>query len=224
MPELSLQPSTALSNFDSQFLWTGICCMAFHLDLKFFLKRGNRIVEEKAVEHSGIEADHYVLEVGFGPGIGLEAAYNKIKDGKGKVFGLDLSPYMLETASKLMSEGITNNQVELHLGSVMEMPFESNTFDRIFHCNCFYFWPDFDKCAQELYRVLKPNTFMITTVDSKKLKASEEKGFLKYGNADIEFYMDVLRKNKFENVAMETHGPESKQYQVISAFKGAKEE
>ncbi|GAB1602794.1 uncharacterized protein LOC115227913 [Argonauta hians] len=190
---------------------------------QFFLKKGNRIVENKAVEHCNIERDYHVLEVGFGPGIGLEAAYDKIKGGNGKVYGLDLSPYMVESASKLMKQGISNNQVELHLGSVMEMPFEDNSFDRVFHCNCFYFWLDFDKCAQELYRVLKPNSLMITTFDAKRLKAAEDKGFMKYGNANIENYMDVLRKNKFENVKLDNYQDEAN-YQVISAFVETKQQ
>ncbi|XP_014782918.1 demethylmenaquinone methyltransferase [Octopus bimaculoides] len=192
--------------------------------VKHFLLRINGKVEIAAVEHCNIKPDYYVLEVGFGPGLGLEAAYQKIKGGKGKLHGLDLSPYMFELTSKRLSEGISNKQVELHLGSVMEMPFETNSFDRIFHCNSFYFWPDFDKCIQELHRCLKPNSLMITTIQYEKVKLSKKFGLLKYGNIDVEYYMKVLSKNKFENVNMESRKYQSKPYQVISAFTGSKKQ
>ncbi|XP_029652156.1 uncharacterized methyltransferase YdaC-like [Octopus sinensis] len=191
---------------------------------KYFLIRRNRRLEKAAVEHCNIKPDYNVLEVGFGPGLGLEAAYQKIKGGKGKLLGLDLSPYMLEIAAKRLSEGINNKQVELHLGTVMEMPFETNSLDRIFHCNCFYFWPDFDKCVQELYRCLKPNSLMITTINYEKIKSANKLGLMRYGNIDVEHYMNVLSRNKFEIVNMKTHKNESEEYQAISAFTGSKEQ
>ena len=43
------------------------------------LKEGNRDVELTAVKLSEIEPHHTVLEVGFGPGIGVRAAYDCIK-------------------------------------------------------------------------------------------------------------------------------------------------
>lgn len=95
--------------------------------------------------------------------------------------GLDRSPYIVEEATKLMSEGIVKKQAELHLGNVMEMPFESNSFDRLFHCNTYYFWPDLQKSAQVLYRVLKPGCFMITILNQRYLKCMKAVGILRYG-------------------------------------------
>ncbi|XP_014788729.1 uncharacterized protein LOC106882529 [Octopus bimaculoides] len=183
-----------------------------------------RHMELLAVENCQLHPNHNVLEVGFGPGIGLQAAYNIIKNGNGKVVGLDLSPYILEEATKILSEGIVKKQVELHLGNVMEMPFESNSFDRLFHCNTFYFWPDLNKSAQELYRVLKPGCFMVTILNQRYLKYMKTIGILRYGDADIQKYLNALQQSKFENIKI-SHGKYGiKPYQIITAYTGNKQE
>ena len=39
----------------------------------------NTILETEAVKLCGIQPDHEVLEVGFGPGVGLKAAHDVVK-------------------------------------------------------------------------------------------------------------------------------------------------
>ena len=41
--------------------------------------KNNSFLETNAVKLSNIKPDHNVLEIGFGPGVGLEAAYNVVK-------------------------------------------------------------------------------------------------------------------------------------------------
>ena len=45
------------------------------------LLRHNQPLEENAAKLCGIKPDDKVLEVGFGPGLGLKAAYQYIKGG-----------------------------------------------------------------------------------------------------------------------------------------------
>ena len=47
------------------------------------------------VKHLGVQPDDKVLEVGFGPGVGLEVALRKVEDGSGKVYGLEISQQMV---------------------------------------------------------------------------------------------------------------------------------
>lgn len=59
-----------------------------------FLKVNNRVVEEEAVVHCGIEPGDTVLEVGHGPGLGLQFAASMLPGSKGHLIGVDYSEYM----------------------------------------------------------------------------------------------------------------------------------
>ncbi|KAI3382943.1 hypothetical protein SNEBB_003105 [Seison nebaliae] len=54
----------------------------------------NEYLERNAVDLCRISKNHFVLEVGFGVGDGLKYAYQKVKHGRGMIFGVDLSTYM----------------------------------------------------------------------------------------------------------------------------------
>ncbi|OWF44979.1 hypothetical protein KP79_PYT07790 [Mizuhopecten yessoensis] len=78
---------------------------------------------------------------------------------KGKVYGVDFSDEMVIAATKRVKKDIDDGKVELINGDVTDLScFASNTFDRVFHCNCYYFWPDMDTITSELHRVEKLNS------------------------------------------------------------------
>lgn len=167
---------------------------------RYVFENLNRGLEENAVKLCNISKDDSVLEVGFGPGIGIEEAYSKIKDGKGKVYGADISQTMIKRATQRLRPQISEGKVELVLANVANLPFESDMFDHVFHCNCYYFWDDQVACAKELRRVMKHNATMVTVLNEYSLKKVNEKGVMKYGNTDPERYMDSLKKAGFQDV------------------------
>lgn len=59
-------------------------------------------------------------------------------------------------ASKRLKEFLANGKLTLHLGDITAMPLEDNTVDKVFHSNCYYFWPELRKGAAEIHRVMKP--------------------------------------------------------------------
>lgn len=63
--------------------------------LQVMLEKGNKQLEFEVVKHLDIQPDHHVLEVGFGPGVGLSAALKKVENGSGKVHGIDISEQMV---------------------------------------------------------------------------------------------------------------------------------
>ena len=130
----------------------------------------------------------------------------------------------MRTSSKLLEEEVIQGKVELVLGDAACLPYQDNIMDRIFHCNCYYFWPDVEQVCRELYRVLRPGGYMITTLNLAKIKRATSCGFTKYGKCDPEPYMDALRKTGFEKVEMkEEHCEESKEnFQSIFAEKSGK--
>ncbi|KAK3084292.1 hypothetical protein FSP39_011152 [Pinctada imbricata] len=152
-----------------------------------------------------------VLEVGFGPGIGLTEAWKRIKDGKGRVYGIDISQAMLESATHKLEKQIASGKVNLAIGDVMRLPFEENTFDRIFHTNCFYFWSEPLTCAKELRRVMKPEALMITGMNVAGVQKVKGDGYMKYGNPDLEMYLETLKSAGYSEIVREDIKHEGKE-------------
>ncbi|XP_033628998.1 demethylmenaquinone methyltransferase-like [Asterias rubens] len=190
--------------------------------VKRLIKNKNAYLEHNAVRRCHLESHHHILEVGFGPGIGLKAACEIIKDGK--VYGIDYSKEMLADVTKSLQSEIASGRLQVVFGDAASLPYSDTLMDRIFHCNCFYFWPEPATVAGELYRVLKPGGFMVTTMNVASVAAAAEKGFLKGTNWNPEQYMDVLRSAGFQDVTMEDlvhedSGNGGTTYQAIMAHK-----
>lgn len=59
-----------------------------------FLTARNQVLEENAVQLSGIQPGDTVLELGHGPGLGLQAAAKLLTEPTGRLIGVDYSEYM----------------------------------------------------------------------------------------------------------------------------------
>lgn len=97
--------------------------------------------------------DH-VLEIGFGPGVGIEALAKKAIDGR--VCGVDWSSAMVELASKRNRAAISSGRIDLRAGSAENLPHPDGVFDKVFEANSFHIWPDQAGALREIHRVLKP--------------------------------------------------------------------
>ncbi|KAK7507571.1 hypothetical protein BaRGS_00001506, partial [Batillaria attramentaria] len=181
------------------------------------LKRKNFVVEKNAARLCNIQPHHRVLEIGFGPGIGIEHALFYVKDGPGKICGVDLSPYCLEQASYRLRNAIQDKKVELSLASVIDLPYATDSFDSVFHTNCYFFWPSMRLALQEIHRVMKPGANMITALNLDSIRKSQAKGWLKYGNPDPVNYMCALEMMGFEDVRFEYLRDGDIKYQAIFA-------
>ncbi|XP_039605794.1 uncharacterized methyltransferase YdaC-like [Polypterus senegalus] len=124
--------------------------------VKTVLENINETLEGNAAKLVQIQPDSTVLEVGFGPGLGLQKAIQYLTDSKGMLYGLDYSEYIHKVASKRLQEQSTSGKTQLLLGSVENIPLPDSSVDRVFHCNCYYYWPDLKTCSAELHRVMKP--------------------------------------------------------------------
>ena len=143
-------------------------------------------------------------------------------DGTGVIYGIDFSQEMVAVASRALANEIKERKVKVTLGDVMSMPYKAQSFDVVYHCNCFYFWPDLHKAAIEIQRVMKLGSTMVTTINVVSLKAAADAGFLHSANTiDHNLYMDVLKEVGFQNVRMEDCDDKGFKFQVIYAdFKG----
>lgn len=190
--------------------------------VKTYFKRSKRVATERnAVMHCKIQPNESVLELGFGPGFGIQYAAQLVKNGDGKVYGIDFSPAMMTEAMNLLKEEISSNKVQLTLGDVADLPYRDDSIDKVFHCNCYYFWDDQQKVLNNINRILRPGGFMITILNKTSLGKAVERGFLTKEQVDPEKYMDELRKTNFCNVDMNDFNFKNSEgtYQVIRAIK-----
>ncbi len=95
-----------------------------------------------------------VLEVGSGPGLGLKLAAQRAYEGR--VVGVDRSETMLEMAQRRIQALIEAGRVELHPGTVGELPFGDATFDKAMTMNSLHLWPDAVGGLREIRRTLRP--------------------------------------------------------------------
>lgn len=79
------------------------------------------MLEENAVKLSNIQPNDTVLEVGHGPGIGLQAASQLLTGPKGKLIGVDYSKYMHLMASERMEGQITKGKLTLYFTDLATM-------------------------------------------------------------------------------------------------------
>lgn len=101
-----------------------------------------------------IEPNDKVLEVGFGPGVGINLLA-RLASG-GYVIGVDPSKEMVADARARNKKAIESGQVELRRGSVASLPFASSVFDKALAINSMQVWPDASAGLREIRRVMKP--------------------------------------------------------------------
>jgi SAM-dependent methyltransferase len=109
-----------------------------------------------------IQQNEHILEIGFGPGVGIESASQKAI--KGFVAGIDASETMVQVAHQRNAAAIASGQVNLQQGKVSDLPYEDDSFDKAMTIHCIYFWANAIACLQEIRRILKPNGILAVTI------------------------------------------------------------
>jgi len=123
---------------------------------------GNRSAIEWTVSRLDIGESDNVLEVGFGPGVGIECAARRAPGGR--VFGIDRSPTMVDVARRRNVRAIVEGRVDLREADAAHLPYASLSFDKVFSVHCIYFWSDPLATLEELRRVLAPGGRIAITV------------------------------------------------------------
>ena len=96
-----------------------------------------------------------VLDVGCGGGATLRYLNERIPDGH--LTGVDYSEVSVSLSKELNANLIANGKMEVVSGSVSDLSFKDNTFDKIVTVESFYFWPDPIESLKEVLRVLAPH-------------------------------------------------------------------
>lgn len=117
------------------------------------LARTNREFAYSVIGLLDVQANDRALEVGFGPGVGIQLLAKLAS--AGYVTGVDYSEEMVEQATVRNREEIAAGLVDLRQGSVESLPFENNIFDKVLAINSMQVWSDTLVGLREMRRVMK---------------------------------------------------------------------
>jgi len=120
----------------------------------WLMARRNGPTNEWMVELLDVRADDSVLDVGCGPGRGVEAAAAHATEGF--VAGLDKSEVMVRQATGRNRAVIDRGRAEVRQGDALSMPYPDGRFTKAGTVNSVAFWPSAERGLAELRRVLAP--------------------------------------------------------------------
>jgi SAM-dependent methyltransferase len=101
-----------------------------------------------------VQPEDRVLEIGFGPGIAIEATARRAK--RGRVVGVDHSEVMVRQATRRNAAAVRAGRVDLRLGNAEHLPAFDAPFDKILAVNSLMFWDDPVARLKELRDLLRP--------------------------------------------------------------------
>jgi ubiquinone/menaquinone biosynthesis C-methylase UbiE len=142
-----------------------------------WMNRGNvRInLDTFAVLNAG--ARDTILEIGMGNGFFVKEIVQK--HDSIQYTGADFSDIMIAEATRINEVWINKGQAKFVLTDVAALPFNNESFNKIFTINTIYFWDDAVKILAELKRVLQITGKLIITLRPKRLMQNYP--FTKYG-------------------------------------------
>jgi len=106
-----------------------------------------------------------ILEIGMGNGYFVKNIVNL--DPSIRYTGCDYSELMVQKSTEINQEFVDLGSVKFVHANIQTLPFEGNSFNKIFTINTFYFWNDRTKVLEELKRVLKDNGTLIIAIRPK---------------------------------------------------------
>lgn len=140
------------------------------------------------------DSDH-VIDVGCGPGALVQALTTRVP--RGFVAGVDMSPLMVEQASRRNALAIHAGQVAIKQSSALELPFKDASFDKALSANSVPFWPDQLAGVKEMQRVLKPGGTIGLVLQPRWAKTDSE--VEKIGGELV----DLLQSAGFQQIRLE---------------------
>lgn len=172
------------------------------------MARSNRELNEWTISLLNLKSDDHVLEIGYGPGIGIEQVVRFVPDGF--VCGLDLSEVSFKEAKKRNRKAIENHLLELRIGDVSELPAFSVKFDKIYSVNSIHFWNEPVRALRHLNHIMNPGGLLASTIQPREKGATDQTA--KQMAAQIKKHMEEAG---FENIEIK-----SKDMKPVSAVLG----
>jgi trans-aconitate methyltransferase len=126
-----------------------------------------------AVDLLDVQPTDRVLEIGFGPGVAIEAFAARTPDGV--VCGVDHSDLMVRTAARRNAAAVGEDRVHLEVGEAEDLSgFAPESFDIVFTVNTMMFVADPTAQVERLRALLRPGGTIALVHQPRQEGADEE--------------------------------------------------
>ena len=166
---------------------------------KIMEKRNSSLYDNILEKINSINNDDNILEIGFGPGIGL----NKIlkETSTIKIDGIDFSKLMYKKSMKKNKKYIKDERLKLIHSNILDYDFKEKKYKLIIAINVIYFWNPIENILKKTYQLLKKNglliLFFVKPNDLIKIKFTQTDVFNKYKKEKI---IKILKKLGFKKL------------------------
>ena len=156
----------------------------------------NLHINQYSIEALHLATDDNVLEIGMGNGFFVKDIVSN--DSSIKYTGCDFSQVMVEEAIKQNETFVKSEQARFYLAGAEKLPFDNETFNKVFSVNTIYFWNDQQLALSEIWRILKPGGKIVIAIRPKSIMQHYE--FVKYGFAlfSKDELINLLSKSNFK--------------------------
>lgn len=135
------------------------------------LNRGNRAAITAAIDALGDIDGCTVADLGFGGGVGLECLLDRVGT-NGQVHGVELSKTMLSRGQRRFAREVREGRLQLHPGSLTQLPLADGSLDAAITMNTLYFLPELGAAFSELARAVKPSGLAVVGIGDPDMMAS----------------------------------------------------
>ena len=159
---------------------------------------GNRPMYEATYRSLDLSPNDQVLEIGFGNGAFIKDIIQQIHPGT--YAGIDISTTMVRLARHKNASLVKANKAQLIHGNISNLPFDDNSFNKVFTVNTIYFWENPLQVMEEVKKVLFPGGRFVITLATREAmsdsKYTREK-FKLYEKTEVE---ELFLMAEFTNV------------------------
>lgn len=167
----------------------------FGMQIGNLMNDANLLMNQFAIETVNPSKGDKILEIGMGNGLFVKDILSK--EPSVNYTGLDFSDVMITEARKINSEWINKKRASFTQADASNMPFDDDSFNKIFTVNTLYFWEDPDATLKEIARVLQPDGYFFQVFRPKT--SMEQFPFTKYGFKmyQMDEVKELFEKNNF---------------------------
>lgn len=124
------------------------------------MNRGNRKMNERAIELLGVSGDQRVLDIGFGGGRAVELMLERGLN----VTGVDPASDMVAALNERRADEVRAGRLEALEGGVEALPLADDSVDAVLTVNTVYFWSGLPGPLAEIGRVLRPGGTVVIAI------------------------------------------------------------
>ena len=166
-------------------------------------------VTDWGLRHVSIANNYTILDVGCGGGRTLSKLAAIAT--QGRVYGIDYSEESVATSKRANARLIREGCVEVHHGSVSQLPFREDMFDLVTAVETHFWWPNLPTDMLEVFRVVKTGgKFIIIAEVYKGANTTVAKLAEKYASRtgmkmlDIDEHREILAQAGYSDIQVVT--------------------